>query len=114
MPSTEIFKLGGKVYAFDSTTIDLCLSMFEWAFSGKQRVGLRCKLYDIEAEIPTFFWIKPAKTHDKKAMDKILYEENFFFHLRPWVQRLQKGHMASITLALTSSLKGERIMTSNP
>ena len=29
--AVEIFKLGGKVYAFDSTTIDLCLSVFEWA-----------------------------------------------------------------------------------
>ena len=78
--ATEIFKLGGKVYAFDSTTIDLCLSTFEWAFFRKTKGGIKVHtLYDIETDIPTFFWITPAKTHDTKAMDKIPYEENSFY-----------------------------------
>lgn len=78
--ATEIFKLGGKVYAFDSTTIDLCLRTFEWAFFRKTKGGIKVHtLYDIETDIPTFFWITPAKTHDTKAMDKIPYEENSFY-----------------------------------
>jgi hypothetical protein len=39
--TTEIFKLGGKVYAFDSTTIDLCLSVFWWAKFRKKKVVLK-------------------------------------------------------------------------
>ena len=78
--ATEIFQLGGKVYAFDSTTIDLCLRTFEWAFFRKTKGGIKVHtLYDIETDIPTFFWITPAKTHDTKAMDKIPYEENSFY-----------------------------------
>ena len=38
--ATEIFKLGGNVYAFDSTTIDLCLSAFEWALFRKRKGGV--------------------------------------------------------------------------
>ena len=78
--AVEIFKLGGKVYAFDSTTIDLCLSVFEWALFRKKKGGVKIHtLYDIETQIPTFFHITPAKQHDTKAMDAIPYEENSFY-----------------------------------
>ena len=78
--ATEIFKLGGKVYAFDSTTIDLCLSVFEWALFRKRKGGIKVHtLYDIETQIPTFFHITPARVHDMKAMDAIPYEENSFY-----------------------------------
>ena len=70
--AVEIFKLGGKVYAFDSTTIDLCLSVFEWALFRKKKGGVKIHtLYDIETQIPTFFHITPARLHDTKAMDAI-------------------------------------------
>ena len=78
--AVEIFKLGGKVYAFDSTTIDLCLSVFEWALFRKKKGGVKIHtLYDIETQIPTFFHITPARLHDTKAMDAIPYEENSFY-----------------------------------
>ena len=78
--AVEIFKLGGKVYAFDSTTIDLCLSVFEWALFRKKKGGVKIHtLYDIETQIPTFFHITPARLHDTKAMDVIPYEENSFY-----------------------------------
>ena len=78
--AVEIFKLGGKVYAFDSTTIDLCLSVFEWALFRKKKGGVKIHtLYDIETQIPTFFHITPARQHDTKAMDAIPYEENSFY-----------------------------------
>ena len=38
---TDIFKLGGNVYAFDSTTIDLCLSVFWWAKFRKKKGGIK-------------------------------------------------------------------------
>ena len=78
--AVEIFKLGGKVYAFDSNTIDLCLSVFEWALFRKKKGGVKIHtLYDIETQIPTFFHITPARLHDTKAMDAIPYEENSFY-----------------------------------
>lgn len=78
--AVEIFKLGGKVYAFDSTTIDLCLNVFEWALFRKKKGGIKLHtLYDIETQIPTFFHITPARQHDTKAMDVIPYEENSFY-----------------------------------
>ena len=78
--ATEIFKLSGKVYAFDSSTIDLCLSVFGWALFRKRKGGIKLHtLYDIETQIPTFFHITPARNHDTRAMDAIPYEENSFY-----------------------------------
>ena len=78
--ATEIFKLKGKVYAFDSTTIDQCLNVFQWALFRKKKGGIKVHtLYDIETQIPTFFHITPARVHDTKAMDVIPYEENSFY-----------------------------------
>lgn len=69
---TDVFKLGGNVYAFDSTTIDLCLSVFWWAKFRKRKGGIKVHtLYDIETQIPTFFHITTASVHDSKVMDEI-------------------------------------------
>ena len=76
----DIFKLDGNVYAFDSTTIDLCLSAFEWALFRKRKGGVKVHtLYDLETQIPTFFHITPARVHDTKAMHVIPYEENSLY-----------------------------------
>lgn len=76
----DILKLNGNVYAFDSTTVDLCLNTFEWALFRKRKGGIKIHtLYDLETQIPTFFHITPAKVHDTKAMDVIPYEENSFY-----------------------------------
>jgi hypothetical protein len=53
---SDIFKLEGNVYAFDSTTIDLCLSVFWWAKFRKKKGGIKVHtLYDVETQIPAFF-----------------------------------------------------------
>ena len=71
----KIFELDGHVYAFDSTTIDLCLSVFEWAKFRKHKGGIKLHtLYDIEAQVPAFVHITEAKVHDSKAMTEIPYE----------------------------------------
>jgi len=78
--ATEIFTLGGNVYAFDSTTIDLCLNVFEWALFRKRKGGIKIHtLYDIETQIPTFFHITTAKLNDVVAMDVIPYEPDSFY-----------------------------------
>lgn len=62
--ATDIFKLGGNVYAFDSTTIDLCLSVFWWAKFRKKKGGVKAyALYDVEAQVPKFFHITNASVH---------------------------------------------------
>ena len=76
----DIFKLNGNVYAFDSTTIDLCLSTFEGALFRSKKGGIKMHtLYDLETQIPTFFHITTAKVNDMNAMDVIPYEENSFY-----------------------------------
>ena len=76
---TDIFKLEGNVYAFDSTTIDLCLSEFEWAKFRTTKGGVKVHtIYDIEARVPVFVQVTPAAVHDVEAMDIILYEPGLF------------------------------------
>ncbi len=70
----KIFELSGHVYAFDFTTIDLCLSVFEWAKFRKHKGGIKLHmLYDIKSEVPVFMYITPGNIHDSKAMPEILY-----------------------------------------
>lgn len=78
--ATNIFKLDGDVYAFDSTTIDLCLSVFWWAKFRKKKGGIKVHtLYDVETQIPTFFHITDAAVHDSKAMKEIPYEPGSYY-----------------------------------
>lgn len=52
---TDIFQLKGNVYAFDSTTIPLCLSVFWWAKFRKKKGGVKAHvLYDLESQVPAF------------------------------------------------------------
>ena len=76
----RIFELKGKFYAFDSTTIDLCLNIFWWAAFRKHKGGIKVHtLFDIVTQIPTFFHITTAKVHDVKAMDEIPYEQHAYY-----------------------------------
>ena len=64
---TDIFKLEGNVYAFDSTTIDLCLSVFEWARFRTTNGGVKVHtMYDVETRVPAFVHITPAAVHDMR------------------------------------------------
>lgn len=78
--ATDIFKLKGNVYAFDSTTIPLCLSVFWWAKFRKKKGGVKAHvLYDLEAQVPAFFHISTASVHDSKAMKEIPYESGSYY-----------------------------------
>lgn len=74
---SKIFELDAHVYTFDSTTIDLCLSVFEWTkiYKHKGRIKLHT-LYDIEAEVLAFVYITPTNIHDSdsKGIPEIPYE----------------------------------------
>ena len=78
--SNSDFEIQGKVYAFDSTTIDLCLSIFWWAKFRSTKGGLKLHtLYDITTQIPAFVHITPASVHDMNAMDVIPYEHDAYY-----------------------------------
>lgn len=78
--SADIFKLGGKVYAFDSTTIPLCLSVFWWAKFRKKKGGVKAHvLYDLEAQVPAFYHITTASVNDSKTMQEIPYETDAYY-----------------------------------
>lgn len=69
------FCIGGKFYAFDSSTIDLCMSIYDWAKfrSTKSRIKLHTQI-DIVTQIPTLIHITEAAVHDVNALDVIEYE----------------------------------------
>jgi len=70
----------GNVYALDSTTIDLCLSIFWWAKFRKHKGGIKLHtLYDVKTSIPSFLYITNAIVHDVNIMDIIPYEEGSFY-----------------------------------
>ncbi|TVR75163.1 MAG: IS4 family transposase [Marinilabiliales bacterium] len=72
--------IDGNVYAFDSTTIDLCLSVFWWAEFRKTKGGVKMHtLYDIKTSIPSFIHISSAKVHDVNVMDLLSYEPGGYY-----------------------------------
>lgn len=86
----HIFKLGGNIYAFDSTTIDLWLSVFWWAKFRKKKGDIKVHtLFDVETQIPAFFHITEASVHDLKEMIEILYEPVFITFLTALITTLR-------------------------
>jgi len=74
------FELCGKFYAFDSTTIDLCLNLFWWAKFRSTKSGIKAHtLFDVVTQIPTYIHITNANVHDTQAMDRIPYEPNAYY-----------------------------------
>ncbi len=74
---TKEFELHGRFYAVDSTTIDLCMSVFNWAKFRSTKSGVKIHTQiDIVTEIPVFYRITNAIVHDINAMDWLRYEPN--------------------------------------
>jgi hypothetical protein len=70
----------GNVYALDSTTIDLCLSVFWWAEFRRTKAGIKLHtLYDVKTSIPTFLYISNARVHDVNILDLIQFEAGSFY-----------------------------------
>ncbi len=74
------FSFSNSVYAFDSTTIDLCLSVFWWATFRKAKAAVKLHTqYDVRTSIPVFIHITPGTVHDVQAMDELTYEPGSFY-----------------------------------
>jgi hypothetical protein len=72
--------LDQSLYALDSTTIDLCLSLFPWAKFRKHKAAVKMHtLLDLHGNIPTFISITDGKVHDVNVLDEILPEAGAFY-----------------------------------
>jgi len=72
--------LAQSFYALDSTTIDLCLSLFPWAKFRKHKAAVKMHtLLDLHGNIPTFIRITDGKVHDVNILDEILPEAGAFY-----------------------------------
>lgn len=68
------------VYALDSTTIDLCLSLFPWASFMKAKAAVKLHtLLDVRGGIPSFIHISDGKFHDVNALDLLIPEPGAFY-----------------------------------
>lgn len=68
------------VYALDSTTIDLCLSMFPWAKFRRHKAAVKMHtLLDIRGSIPTFIHVSDGLLHDVNILDQLIPEAGSFY-----------------------------------
>ena len=80
----DAFPLGldGPAYAFDSTTIDLCLKLFPWAQFRRHKSAVKLHtLVDLRGNIPCFLDITDGKTADVTALDELPIEAGSFYML---------------------------------
>jgi transposase len=74
------FDLDNTVYALDSTTIDLCLSVFPWARFRARKAAIKMHtLLDLRGPIPTFIEVSEGKLHDVNILDTIVPEPASFY-----------------------------------
>ena len=73
-------ELNNSLYALDSTTIDLCLSLFPWAKFREHKAAVKIHtLLDLHGNIPTFIRITDGKVHDVNILDEIMPEPGAFY-----------------------------------
>jgi len=73
-------ELNDTVYALDSTTIDLCLSVFPWAPFRSTKAAVKMHtLLDLRGNIPSFIFISNGKMHDVNILDDLLPEAGAFY-----------------------------------
>ena len=115
MDKDFLLAIDGNVYAFDSTTIDLCLSVFWWATFKKTKGGIKMHtLYDIKTSIPSFIHVSTAAVNDVNILDLLYYEPRSYYILdRGYIdyERLFRIHqsLANFVVRAKSNLQYRRI-----
>ena len=75
-------RLKGKVFAVDATTIDLCLSVFDWATFRKCKGAIKVHtLLNLKTSIPEFIHVSPGSVHDVNVLDMISIEKQSYYVL---------------------------------
>lgn len=78
----DLQRLHAEAYALDSTTIDLCLKLFPWAYFRRRKGGIKAHtLFDLNTQIPVFLQVSHAKTHDLWMLDQIVPQAGAFYVL---------------------------------
>ena len=78
----EIDDLDAMVYAMDSTTIDLCLALFDWAPFRSTKAAIKLHtVIDLHGSIPSFIHVSDGKMHDVNALDLLTYERGAYYVL---------------------------------
>jgi hypothetical protein len=99
-------ELKETVYALDSSTIDLCLSVFPWARFRKTKGAVKLHtLLDLRGDIPTFIWITDGKIHDVNVLDHLIPEPGAFYIMdRAYLDflRLYQLHQCSAIFIIRS------------
>ena len=73
-------ELDNTVYALDSSTIDLCLSLFDWAPFRSTKAAIKLHtLLDLRGSIPAFIHISDGKLHDVNVLDMLTFEPGAFY-----------------------------------
>jgi|TARA_B100001964_G_C14158670_1_gene565577 hypothetical protein len=73
-------QLEQTAYVFDSSTIDLCLSLFPWALFRQHKAAIKLHtLMDLRGNIPCFIRITEGKTHDVNLLDELVLEPGAFY-----------------------------------
>ena len=108
------FDLDGALYALDSTTIDLCLSVFPWARFRSRKAAVKMHtLLDVRGSIPTFIEISPGKVHDVNILDRLVPEAGSFYVMDRAYVDFQRLHLfqrsAARSLSLSRVKKGVQL-----
>ena len=107
--------IAGNVYALDSSTIDLCLSLFNWAPFRSTKAAIKLHtLLDLRGAIPSFIHISDGKLHDVNVLDILPVEAGAFYVMdRGYVdfERLYAMHQsgAFFVTRAKSNIKARRV-----
>jgi hypothetical protein len=105
-------ELKETVYALDSSTIDLCLTIFPWARFRRTKAAVKLHtLLDLKGDIPTFIWITDGKVHDVNVLDHLIPEPGSIYVMdRAYLdfRRLYQLHQCS-AIFVTSSKTNTRL-----
>jgi len=92
--------LDHSLYALDSTTIDLCLSLFPWAKFRQHKGAVKMHtLLDLHGNIPTFIRITDGKVHDVNILDEILPEAGAFYVMDRGYIDFERLYVFTLSLA---------------
>jgi hypothetical protein len=99
-------ELAETVYALDATTIDLCLSLFPWAWFQQQKAGIKLHtILDLRGSIPTFIKITDARVYETCLLDELIPEPGSFYIMdRAFVdfKRLYTLHLCQANFVVRS------------
>ncbi len=104
-------ELDQNLYALDSTTIDLCLSLFPWARFRRHKAAVKMHtLLDLHGSIPTFIRITEGKTHDVNILDQFIPEAGSYYVMDRGYVDFERLHLFTLCSAFFVVRSKENIL----